>query len=376
MKNILFITHSGKAGGAQNVLSFVINNTFEDKEYKRYVIYPKFQGLEFVKLLNTDIYAESVFYRSNSSNTFKSIVCNIINIPGLIYLVLFCYLNKIKVIYINSTVNFIGIVLSFLTPTKVIWHVHEQPNEKVKIIPNYFRKVYKKLFLSKKINSIFVSNYSVKSWEKTLSIKISKANIVYPPVRTPVTVSKQLDKNEFCFGFLGALVREKNILTLLEAFDEILKRNLGEIKLIIAGEGILRNEIIEKVIELNISDKIELLEYNSDVSLFFSKIDVLVQPSYNESWGLVALEALSYSKAVIMTRETGLREILVDGKDCLFIDPLKKSDLMEKMIFLLDNKTECLNLGHNGYKKFKSFEFNDTFSNSIKNICDYEKNNK
>jgi glycosyltransferase involved in cell wall biosynthesis len=166
-------------------------------------------------------------------------------------------------------------------------------------------------------------------------------------------------------------VQEKNIITLLEAFAEILKlKNSETIKLIIAGDGILRDKIIENIQRLNISSKIELFHYNNDISLFFSKIDVLVQPSYNESWGLVCLEALSYSKAVIMTKETGLREILVDGQDCLFFDPLKKSDLIYKMSFLLDNNIECLNLQYNGNAKYKSFEFNDNFNDSIRKICE------
>lgn len=371
MKNVLFISHSGKAGGAQNVLSFTINKTFADeKQYKRFVIYPKFQGLEFVKLIDPDVYVKSIFYRSNSSDTFKSIICNIFNIPGLIYLILFCYIKDIKIIYVNSTVNFIGAILGILTPTKVIWHVHEQPNEKVKIIPNYFRKIYRRIFLLKKINLIFVSNHSKKSWERTLSIKINTANIIYPPVRNATLYKlENVNKNEFCFGYLGALVQEKNIFTLLEAFTEIIKtRNLESIKLIIAGDGILRDKIIEKIQELNISNKIELLHHNNEVFHFFSKIDVLVQPSYNESWGLVCLEALSYSKAVIMTKETGLREILVDGQDCLFFDPFKKSDLINKMSFLIDNKIECLKLKHNGNAKYKSFEFNDNFSNSLRKI--------
>lgn len=373
MKNVLFICHSGKAGGAQNVLSFVINKTFADEnQYKRFVIYPKFQGLEFAKLLDTNVYAKSIFYRSNSSDTFKSIICNIINVPGLIYLILFCYIKNIKIIYINSTVNFIGAVLALLIPAKVLWHIHEQPNEKVKIIPNYFHKIYKRLFLSKKIGLIFVSNYSKESWERTLSIKIHAANIIYPPVRSAMPFrAERLYKNEFCFGYLGALVQEKNIITLLEAFSEIVKiKNSEAIKLIIAGDGILRDRIIEKIQELNISGQTELLQYNSDVSLFFSKIDVLVQPSYNESWGLVCLEALSHSKAVIMTKETGLREILVDGEDCLFFDPLSESDLICKMSLLLENKGECRNLQHNGNLKYKSFEFNDNFNNSIKKICE------
>ncbi|PKB17433.1 glycosyltransferase family 4 protein [Flavobacterium sp. 5] len=373
MKNILFIAHSGKAGGADNVLSYAINNTFGDKvKYKRFVVYPKFQGLDFLKLLNPNILTKSIFYRSNSSNFFKSIICNIINIPGLVYLLIFSYVNKINIIYINSSVNFIGAVLAFLTPAKILWHIHEQPNEKVKIVPNYLHNIYKNFFLSNKFNLIFVSNHSKEIWENTLSINILKANIIYPPIKNDgIIVGNNLNDNEFCYGFLGALVREKNIITLLEAFSEISKIRVNIItKLVIAGNGILRDEIIAKATELDIINRIELLEFNNDVSAFFSKINVLVQPSYNESWGLVAIEALSCSRAVIMTKETGLKEILIDDVDCLFFDPLNKNDLIDKMIFLLDNDVECINLGQNGYSKYMSFNFNENFDNSIKSICE------
>jgi glycosyltransferase involved in cell wall biosynthesis len=375
MKNILFISHSGNGGGAENVLAHTINDTFENSsKYKRFVIYPKFQGLQFKKMLNPNVYSRVVFYRSNSSNTLKSIICNIINVPGLFYLLGFCYLKRINVIYINSSVNFIGTIVGILTRTKVIWHIHEQPNDKVKIIPNYIRNIYKNIFISPKFNLIFVSGFSREKWEKTLSIKIEKASIVYPPVRS--TESSFLIKktnSEFCFGYLGALVNEKNIISLLEAFATIVKLNTTlEVNLKIAGNGLLRTEIKQMCDELGIADRVEILKFNSDVSDFFSKIDALVQPSYSESWGLVALEAMSYGKAVVLTKESGLKEILKDGVDCLFIDPLDTVDIAKKMNFLLDNKLDCSKIAENGFLKFQSFNFNDNFNRAVQSLVDSE----
>lgn len=368
MKNILFIAHSGKGGGADNVLAHTINNTFENiSKYKRFVIYPKFQGLEFKKRIKSNVYCSSIFYRSNSSNTFKSIICNFINIPGLIYIVGFCYFKRVNVIYVNSSVNFIGTIVGILTDTKVIWHIHEQPNDTVNIIPNYIRNVYRKLFLSPKFNLIFVSMHSRERWEKILSIKIANACVIYPPVRSANgSILKKNTNYEFCFGYLGALVTEKNIISLLEAFAEIveLKKNLV-INLKIAGNGLLRTEIVQKCNQLGITNRVEILKFNSDVSNFFSKIDALVQPSFNESWGLVALEAMSYGKAVVMTLESGLKEILVDGTDCLFINPLDKKDIEQKMNFLLDNKLECAKIASNGFLKYKSFDFNNNFNKTV-----------
>jgi glycosyltransferase involved in cell wall biosynthesis len=283
-------------------------------------------------------------------------------------------LKRINVIYINSSVNFIGTIVGILTRTKVIWHIHEQPNDKVKIIPNYIRNIYKNIFISPKFNLIFVSGFSREKWEKTLSIKIEKASIVYPPVRS--TESSFLIKktnSEFCFGYLGALVNEKNIISLLEAFATIVKLNTTlEVNLKIAGNGLLRTEIKQMCDELGIADRVEILKFNSDVSDFFSKIDALVQPSYSESWGLVALEAMSYGKAVVLTKESGLKEILKDGVDCLFIDPLDTVDIAKKMNFLLDNKLDCSKIAENGFLKFQSFNFNDNFNRAVQSLVDSE----
>lgn len=373
MKNILFIAHSGKGGGANGVLSFAINNTFENvAKYKRFVVYPKFQGFEFEKLIDSNVSIKSIFYRSNSSNTFKSIICNIINIPGLIYLVIFCYVKKINLVYVNSSVSFIGAVLAALIPAKIIWHIHEQPNDSVKIIPDYIRNIYKRFFLSSKFNLIFVSRHSKESWEKVLDLKLNNDYIVYPPVRALNNlISLRSIGTDFCFGYLGALVNEKNIMSLLEAFKEIVQqRKNSKINLVISGNGLLLGEIILKCEEFGITDRVEILKYNSDVSNFFSKIDALVQPSYNESWGLVALEAMSYGKAVVMTRESGLKEILVDGVDCLFVNPLDKKDIGQKMQYLFDNKTECANIASNGFLKYKSFDFNNNFNKKVLSLVD------
>jgi len=368
MKKILFIAHSGHGGGAESVLAHLINSTFNDtSKYTNFVIYPKFQGVAFRDMIKSDVYLKSVIYRSNSPSTLKNIICNLYNIPALLYLVVFCFVKRIDLIYINSSVTFIGSVLALLTRTKAVWHIHEQTNRNQKIIPNYIYSAYRKLFSSNRFKLIFVSAFSKRLWEKELVIKMDHATIIYPPVKN-VNISDSFEKDRvgFCFGYMGALIKEKNILLLLEAFSEVIKLRVdSQIFVKIAGEGILRDEIFRRVEELGIKEKVEIVGYSNDVDSFFSNIDVLIQPSFNESWGLVALEALAYCKTVIMTKETGLKEILNDGVDCLFIDPLDKNDLVDKMLFLLDHKLVCVNIAKCGNLKFKSFDFNNNFNNKI-----------
>ena len=101
-------------------------------------------------------------------------------------------------------------------------------------------------------------------------------------------------------------------------------------------------------------------------AFFFADIDMLVQPSLNESWGLTVLEAMSQRKAVITTTETGLHEILT-GEECLFFDPSDEDELY-KCLEALQEEGLRNRLSSNGYDKVRLLNLNHQFELTIKDI--------
>ena len=136
--------------------------------------------------------------------------------------------------------------------------------------------------------------------------------------------------------------------------------------LLICGSGPCLHELQDLARTLHVETFTEFRAFQNDVSGFFADIDMLVQPSLNESWGLTVLEAMSQRKAVITTTETGLHEILT-GEECLFFDPSDEDELY-KCLEALQEEGLRNRLSSNGYDKVRLLNLNHQFELTIKDI--------
>jgi glycosyltransferase involved in cell wall biosynthesis len=111
----------------------------------------------------------------------------------------------------------------------------------------------------------------------------------------------------------GRLVKQKGYETLLKAFAIVRRRRSG--KLVILGEGGLRNRIMALAEELSISEDVYLPGFVSDTESYFSQAKAFVFPSLYEGFGLALLEALVFDVPVIATTCPGAScEILNNGQ--------------------------------------------------------------
>ena len=107
--------------------------------------------------------------------------------------------------------------------------------------------------------------------------------------------------------FVGNLIKRKNVDSLLEAK----KIANSDYYLVVVGDGPLFKKLKTKVKEENIPDVIFTGSRN-DVEKIIPSCDVLVLPSFSESFGLVLIEALACGKPVIGSDVGGITEIITD----------------------------------------------------------------
>ena len=99
-------------------------------------------------------------------------------------------------------------------------------------------------------------------------------------------------ENDFVIGTVGSLKPQKNQSFLLDVFSGILNCKTDfSIKLLIVGDGELRNELEEKAAKLNIADNVIFLGTRSDVAELMQAFDVFVLPSLYEGLPVVGVEA-------------------------------------------------------------------------------------
>ena len=119
------------------------------------------------------------------------------------------------------------------------------------------------------------------------------------------------------------------------------------------GDGPLKNDLENKVEKENILD-VRFLGARSDVENIIPGCDVLVLPSFSESFGLVLIEALACEKAVIGSNVGGITEIITDDVG-LLIDPNDASSLAQSIDKIIGEDEFRQKLSSNARKRAAEF---------------------
>ena len=150
------------------------------------------------------------------------------------------------------------------------------------------------------------------------------------------------------FIYVGRLAPEKNLLTLLKAFQESCSYATSDWRLTLVGDGPSRSELEEYVQSAGCSDRIHFtggLPWYK-VPEWLAKSDVLVLPSLSEPWGLVVNEAMVCGMPVIVSDRCGCAEDLVkNGKNGFIFDPTDGKQLQECMSFFILNPDRIPSFG-------------------------------
>ena len=149
--------------------------------------------------------------------------------------------------------------------------------------------------------------------------------------------------------FVGNLIKRKNVNLILEAK----KQSNTDYELVIVGDGPLRNELENKVNNDNISD-VRFMGSRRDVENIIPGCDVLVLPSFSESFGLVLIEALACEKPVIGSNVGGISEIITEDVG-LLINPNDASSLCDAIDRIIEDDEFRLKLASNARNRAQDF---------------------
>ena len=169
------------------------------------------------------------------------------------------------------------------------------------------------------------------------------------------TKENDLLKNEFGLEdkpivlFVGNLIKRKNVDSLLEA-KKVAK---SDYYLVIVGDGPLFKKLNKKVDEDNIRDVI-FTGSRDDVEDIIPGCDVLVLPSFSESFGLVLIEALACGKPVIGSDVGGISEIINDDVG-LLVNPKKVSSIAKAIDKIINDDSLRLALSMNARNRARDF---------------------
>lgn len=162
---------------------------------------------------------------------------------------------------------------------------------------------------------------------------------------------KIANDEEVVFGSLGRLSEQKNYSLLIQAVAQV-KSDL-KFKFKIAGEGELRERLLDEIRLAQVEDKIKLVGVKEDVPAFLQELDFFILPSKWEGLGIVLLEAGLARLPVLASATGGILEIIEDQVSGVLFENDNLADLLAKIEYFLDknNRANLDLLGENLYNK-------------------------
>ena len=210
----------------------------------------------------------------------------------------------------------------------------------------------KKSFIHKTIlKFVFSSADKIFSTSKVMADEIglytNKKPVIIPfgvdtNVFKPFSVKRIFDDNTIILGCVKSLSFKYGIEYLLDAFA-ILKSKLKteRIKLLLVGDGTLKNSLIQKAMQLKIQD--DVIFYgavpHSKVPEIYNMIDIAIFPSVWESFGVSNLEAAACEVPQVASDIGGFKEIIEDGVTGFLVEPKNPEAISEKVIEFIQNET-------------------------------------
>jgi glycosyltransferase involved in cell wall biosynthesis len=172
------------------------------------------------------------------------------------------------------------------------------------------------------------------------------------------------NKDERLVLFLGRMTMQKGPEYFVAAAKKVLEK-MGNVKFVMAGDGDMFRRVIELAAHLGIGHRILFTGFlrGDDVQKIFRMADLFVMPSVSEPFGLVPLEAMSQNVPVIISKQSGVSEVLTH---VLKVDFWDINEMANKIIAVLRHAPLQETLKKHAHFEVRKFSWHDAASACVK----------
>ena len=155
--------------------------------------------------------------------------------------------------------------------------------------------------------------------------------------------------------YVGTLEPRKNIITLLEAYDHILKEGRTIPLVIGGGKGWMYEPVFRRLEELGLQDRVRFAGYldEEDLPLWYAAASVFVFPSIYEGFGMPPLEAMACGTPVVTSNSSSLPEVV--GEAGVMVSPHDAEGFAKAIMRLLDDADLAADLRERGIAQAQRF---------------------
>lgn len=164
---------------------------------------------------------------------------------------------------------------------------------------------------------------------------------------------ENLKQEDFVVLCTGELNKNKNQSILINAVATI-KDKIPNLKVLLAGNGPMREKLLCRVKEQGLEGIIRFLGYRTDLEKVVPATDLIVSCSFREGLPLNILEAMLCKKPIVASINRGHKELITDGVNGYLFNPTDCKGLAEKILAVFEGKDKN-DMGENSYIKAKEY---------------------
>ena len=188
----------------------------------------------------------------------------------------------------------------------------------------------------------------------------SKVEVVYNAIEANGSYDEEqykIHKDEKIVLFLGRITLQKGPEYFLAAAKKVLEV-MDNVKFVMAGSGDMIRRTIEMAASMGIGHKVLFTGFlrGGDVEKVFKMADLYVMPSVSEPFGIAPLEAMSHDVPVIISKQSGVSEVL---NHALKVDFWDVNEMANKIVAVLKHPPLASTLRQHGSFEVRRMSWSD-----------------
>jgi|WetSurMetagenome_2_1015567.scaffolds.fasta_scaffold18952_3 glycogen synthase len=254
-----------------------------------------------------------------------------------------------------------GLSVAALTGKPLVVHVHSTEFDRSGT--NISQRIYdieragahgawRVICVSRLTRDILTARYGVP--EAKCRVIYNAITINGEPINHPFNA---IEKDDKIVLFLGRITMQKGPEYFLAAAKKVLSV-MDNVKFVMAGSGDMIKRMIELAAAMGIGHRVTFTGFlrGDDVDRIYEMADLYVMPSVSEPFGLAPLEALTHDVPVLISKQSGVSEVLVHA---LKVDFWDINEMANKIVAVLRHPPLQKTLREHGAFEVRKFAWSD-----------------
>lgn len=358
MIKMLFFIHNMEDGGAQKVLTSLVNNMDQCKF--DITVTSLFGGGVNEQFLNSHIHYRAVFPRAFPGNSKALKLFS----PQLLHRLFIRKHFDIEVSYLEGVSA--RIVSGCHNPnTKLVSWIHVEQHTMDNLAGSFRSEQEAHACYNRFDQTVCVSQYVHDDFCQLLDFQ-KPCRVLYNTVESDKilagagkTVPELVDDGKFRLIAVGTLKQSKGYMRLLKIVNR-LRDEHHPVRLYILGIGPLQQEMEEYIRQNELQDTVTLLGYQTNPYKYVSKCDLFVCASFAEGFSTAATEALIVGTPVCTVEVSGMKEMLGDNNEWGVVTENSEEALYQGIKELLDHPAMIAHYKEKAAERGKMFNTENT----------------